>query len=165
MLNPEQHAAEQEIIGLLQQDPRAGLHLLYDQFAPVLYGLLLRMEPDEQRAALIFGRVWMEVHHALRPGDLAPGQLLPFLMRVTREHAAANRSEKDGLTLNEDLAPLTALLKQGNDHAAGSVCEKMLELVCDKGYTASAIASLTGIAEAQVKQNIRQALKNIRHTS
>lgn len=79
---------ETELVFLLQGCDRAAFDYLYDKYAPLLYGLLLRQLENKRIASAILSRVFIKLAKECKTLDRGNQGVFTWLLAQTRETAS-----------------------------------------------------------------------------
>jgi len=166
--NIRHHTTEHKLIALIQQGDTDAFAKLYDKYAPMLNGVILKIVNDKKVAEGVlqksFMRFWMEMNAF----DPSKESLLIWMLSITRNLAFAASSEKDktgeiqspGNSVNTPNPAITPG-KTGTvvDSAIPVQCTA-IDLVYFKGYSLARAAHELNISVAVLKTRIRMELKN-----
>lgn len=99
-------SSEAHFVAALQRHQRADLDLLYDAFAPPLYGLLLRLVKDNDLAQVVlqeaFGQIWSTSHLH----NAQQSRLLPWMISITQKLVQEQRSIKPVSPVSQAFSPV-----------------------------------------------------------
>ncbi|SDM65251.1 RNA polymerase sigma-70 factor, ECF subfamily [Catalinimonas alkaloidigena] len=168
---------EQIIIKQLAADDPRAMGLLYDQYAPMLYGILVRMLRDEAMAQEVLHvsliNVWTQRAHY----DPARGRLFTWLVTLcrhtaldalrsgvsqgrTRPHQHTGEAQQ-GLPLRTetygDGMGLTRVLVPLEDHY-----RDVIDLIYFEGLTPAEVQQRLNLPLGTVKSRLRTALQHLR---
>ncbi len=163
---------EQRIVSLLRNNDKQGIALLYDHYAPALYGVIQRVVPDQDVAEEILQDVMVKIWQRFEQYDAGKGRLFTWMLNVARntaidyarvkKHQRQNQSldnvvnvidAQQSLSLNIDtigLQKMTAALS--DEHRS------IVDLIYFNGYTQVETADALQIPLGTVKTRLRAAL-------
>ena len=173
-----QHFTEEELIAALQDDQQHSFEKLYNRFAPVLYGTLMKWVPDAQVAENllqdVFVKAWANRHNY----DANKGRLFTWLYNIARnisiDHYRSRQYKRSKASLlSDDISSLlngTKLVSQAPDTIGIRKLLDMLrkeekqvmELMYFKGLTQKEIAKMMNMPLGTVKTRMSMAIKNLR---
>ncbi|TXB64113.1 RNA polymerase sigma factor [Phaeodactylibacter luteus] len=165
------------IIKRLQSGDRAVMSTLYDEFAPALYGVVLRIVHDEAIAQDIVQETFIKAWKNGGSYDPGKGTLFTWLLNIARNGAidktrsAAFRNQRqtasisDGERNSSALSTVTATDHIGLRKMVGALEDKyqdVIELAYFQGFTQPEIAERLGLPLGTVKTRARIALRELR---
>lgn len=141
-------ATEAEIITLLQGRDEQGMALLYDSYAPVIYGVALRITGSENTARQVLSATL--IHAWNNPSELRGSErLLSYLLARAR----ASALKMPGTGTAAQARPVSI---------AGSESKAILDLVYFSGYGIEELANALNIPAHEVRNKIKEALTHLR---
>jgi RNA polymerase sigma-70 factor (ECF subfamily) len=167
--------------GLRGRDPRA-LAALYEQHAPLVHGLALRMLMDAAAAEEVTQDVFLYVWQQAARFDATRGSLAAWLVTLARSRSIdrlrarasqARRIEGLARTTTSELPPATGALdgmlaqeRQGRVRSALAMLpaeqRQALEIAYFEGLSHTEIAARLGAPLGTVKTRIRQGMLRLR---
>ncbi len=178
-----QRPPDEELLGRVSKRDGDALGTLYDQFAPRLLGMLMRILSDRAAAEEIltdtFLRMWNDARR-LNPGPKSVGVWLAVTARAlaihrlrrTRGLAALSRGNPDPLEKSLAWLPAPdaiALLDERRDLLKKILSQlphaqhRILEFAVFEGYTEAEIAQKLGEPLGRVKTGLRAGMSFLRH--
>jgi RNA polymerase sigma factor (sigma-70 family) len=168
---------EEQIIGLLQQNDRRAIELLYDHYASALYGVVFKVVQVESIAQDVlqdaFVKIWQNGHKY----DRSKGKLFTWVLNIARNlaidktrsaHYRQNRK-------NQSVDQLVHIQKgpsvtNNPDHiglkkVVGMLEEKyqiIVDLIYFQGFTQKEVEDHLDIPIGTVKSRVRIALRELR---
>lgn len=138
---------------LLHSGNAQAFALLYDQYASLVMGLVLKMcGNDKEEANRIFISAMVELRNYFRNHDAKPGESLPGLViRIVRNHALLQEPVK-----NAPLNPSVSFPGWRKDQ------DLLLKYIFLKGFNAEEAASKANIPSGTVKTRLRNMLAEFR---
>ncbi len=168
---------EQEIIQLLTQRNKEAMAILYDQYAPALYGVAMKIVQSEAIAEDVLQDVFVKVWQNSHQYDSKKGSLFTWLLNITRNksidvtRSTYFRRQAKILDLNSFVSSHNSANYELNVNQIGlkgivnNLEEKykiIIDLVYFKGYTQQEIVDFLDIPIGTVKSRIRIALRQMR---
>jgi len=154
---------------------------LYDRYAPLLYGIILKIVADKKTAEDILQHSFLTIRESLKNStdytDFTAKPLLYRMMNIARTAAFKAKSAESvkSVASMESTGGQNLVYAQGNtamrNNETGSVAlsaapgqkrEKAIDLIYFKGYSLVKAAEELGITIAELKLQIRTELKNSR---
>ncbi len=86
---------ESEIAAALKQGDQAALEALYDQYAPALFGLILRIVQSEQTAGEVLQETFLKIWRNTGNFDESKEKLLSWLLDLARNTAIETTRNND----------------------------------------------------------------------
>jgi RNA polymerase sigma-70 factor (ECF subfamily) len=148
----------------------------YDQHAPLVYGLALRVIGDARAAEDVTQEVFLGLWEAPERFDADRGTLRGFLGTITHRRSVDLIRREEARRRREDRAPADPTGPSVDDQAvAGVVAERVrravdtlphaqrraIELAYFDGHSYRQVAALLGIPEGTAKSRLRLALAHI----
>jgi RNA polymerase sigma-70 factor (ECF subfamily) len=150
---------------------------LYDNFSPVLFGLITKWVKDREAAENLLQDVFIKAWRSREQYDAAKGKVFTWLYNITRHlcidylRSKAYKKYKASL-LSEDISLL--LPGSGNPapdtiglrklvHTLRKEEQEVIELMYFKGLTQREIAAILGTPLGTVKTRMSRAIKNLRY--
>jgi RNA polymerase sigma-70 factor, ECF subfamily len=178
-----QPVPDSALIEKMMAGDEAALSALYDRYAPMLFGMLMRVLKDQQAAEEVLQDLFLQLWRNAGKFDPNRGSLPAWLMVIGRNRAISRlRGRRDREVMEEeegDFAATFASPQNIEDEAArnqmarkvSTALEQLppeqrqaVELAYFEGMTQSEIASKTGIPLGTVKTRVRTAMQTLRQT-
>ena len=169
--------SEEHIARLLQQQDRTAVEALYDRYAPTLYGIILKIVPDEAIAQDVLQetliKAWKHGHQYCEE----KGTLFTWLLNIARNQAidktrsAAYRRRNSVSELAPELSNTRQLSEEYRPEHIGikqqveALEEKyrqIIALIYFQGFTQSKVKDHLQIPLGTVKSRLRIGLKKLR---
>lgn len=169
---------EEELVALLRQGGRGIFKYLYEHYSPGLFGIVVKIIPDEQTAQDVLQEVFVKIWKNMAQYDASKGRLYTWMLNIARNTAidklrskgeimkgkirgvdlsvhslhAADKSEErtDAIGLKEKVNALKPELYQ------------IVERVYFKGYTLNETSQELDVPLGTVKTRLRAALQLLR---
>ncbi len=169
---------ELEFIASLRAGDETAFAKLYDDYAALIFGTIVRIVQDEQEAENLLQDCFMKIWHNLGRYDPEKGRLATWLINIARNTAIDFTRSKyfsqkrknqslDNFVFGESghshsqLPVETLGLRQLIDRLTPT-CREVIEWMYFDGYTQQEIAENFGIPLGTVKSRTRSALKELR---
>jgi RNA polymerase sigma-70 factor (ECF subfamily) len=167
----------QGMVTALKQKSAKGFTLLYDSYAPVLYGVVCRIIKDPALSEDILQEVFVKVWNNIDNYNTAKGAFFTWLMSITRNTTIdymRSRQFKQSLkiqTITENEYDSENKEKDANMDIAGIYSNiarlepkyrTIIELVYVQGFTHEETAGLVNLPLGTVKTRARTALQILR---
>lgn len=178
-----QHVPDSDLIARMTAADESALSALYDRYAPLLCGVLMRILNDHQAAEEVLQDVFLQLWNQPGRFDASRGSLPAWLLVIARNRAISRlRGRRDRELLEEeegDFAGTFVSAENIEDEAARSqrarsiaaAMEKLpqeqrqaVELAYFEGMTQSEIAARTGAPLGTVKTRVRTAMQTLRQS-
>jgi RNA polymerase sigma-70 factor, ECF subfamily len=178
---PQQQALDAALVERMTAGDESALAALYDRYAGVLYGLLLRILKDTHAAEEVLQDLFLQLWRTAARFDASRGSMTAWLMVMARNRAISRLRRRDrhvmaddpeGFLLEsapdpsniEDDAARRELARQLRAAMASLPGEQReaLELAYFEGMTQTEIAERTGAPLGTVKSRVRAALQSLK---
>jgi RNA polymerase sigma factor (sigma-70 family) len=169
---------QQELIALLQSNSREGFEHLYDNYSPALYGIILKIVKDEERAADVLQDAFLKIWKNIAAYNGEKGTLFTWILNIARNTAidklraevkTSNVINLENITESE-LPNVSIFNPSPGLMDIRSIVELLLperkvlvELVYFQGYTHEEVSEKLNLPLGTVKSRIRKALQELRH--
>ncbi len=169
--------SQQELILLLRSNSREGFEYLYDNYSPALYGIILKIVKDEERAADVLQDSFLKIWKNIASYNGEKGTLFTWILNIARNTAIDKlrvevKIDKvvklDSVTEKElsNVAvfnPVPALMDV-RDIVEMLLPERkvVIDMVYFQGYTHEEVSEKLNLPLGTVKSRIRKALQELR---
>jgi len=167
---------EERIIQLLQQKDKRVVAILYDQYSPALYGVILRIVRSEEIAADVLQDSFVKIWKSAERYDRKKAKLFTWLLNIARNTAIdATRSayfkyterNGNGQTDNGHYGGTTEIKI---DHIGvkkivenlDNKYKEVIDLIYFNGYTQAEVAETLDIPLGTVKTRVKIAMRELR---
>jgi RNA polymerase sigma factor (sigma-70 family) len=170
--------SQQELILLLRSNSREGFEYLYDNYSSALYGIILKIVKDEERAADVLQDAFLKIWKNMGSYNVEKGTLFTWILNVARNTAIDKlrvevKRDKvlklDSITESE-LSNVTTFnpspaLMDVRDIVEMLVPERkvLIDMVYFQGYTHEEVSERLNLPLGTVKSRIRRALRELRN--
>ncbi len=172
-LKSQQKLSEENLIQLLLQHDEDGFNYLYDNYAPAIYGVVVRIVGEKEYANEALQDVFVKIWKNIKQFDPERGRLYTWMINIARntaidyirskgfQHQQKNQNlpesvdddEQHSITLDVDHIGMKEVLMQLKNE-----WRTVIELAYYKGYTQQEIAERLDIPIGTVKTRTRSAL-------
>lgn len=169
--------SEEVLVGKLRQRDEPAFHTLYDQYAPALYGVILKIVRDEEAANDVLQDSFVKIWRNIPSYDAQKGRLFTWLLNIARNTAIdALRTNHGGQSIqtgseivdtidrhqqthqpNAETFDLSDKVKQLNPDR-----QTVIDLVYFHGYTHEEVAEKLNLPLGTVKTRVRSALQELK---
>ncbi len=169
--------SDAQITTLLQQQDEQAIGLLYDRYAPALYGIVLRIVHSKEVAEDVMQETFVKAWRNGSAYDTSKGTLFTWLLHIARNTAidktrsAAFRRNRRVQTLDKDIYHTPDLRAEPNPECIGldklvnGLDEKhriLIDLIYFQGYTHAEVTERLNVPLGTVKTRLRIALRELR---
>lgn len=165
---------EKELVASLKSRDQQAFGYLYDNYAPALYGVIIKVLNDEETAKDLLQEVFVKIWRGIETYDPSRGRLYTWMLNIAR-NAAIDMLRSSGFNKEKQIGPIsdTVYTSTGQlsthiptDHfGLKKIVEGLkeeykviIDLAYFKGYTQEEIAKTLGIPIGTVKTRARNAL-------
>ncbi|SEI81969.1 RNA polymerase sigma-70 factor, ECF subfamily [Dyadobacter koreensis] len=168
---------EKELISSLKSNNRDAFEYLYDHYAPALYGIIMKIVKDEEKAADVMQDSFLKIWKNIGAYNVDKGTLFTWILNVARNTAidrlrldvklskAVNweHVQEADLTNGVIFNPIPATID------IRAIVQRLLpekslliDLVYFQGYTHEEVSAKLKLPLGTVKSRIRKALNELR---
>lgn len=94
--------SEEELVALLQQKDMKAFSYLYDNYAPGLLGVIMRLLPNQATAEDVLQNVFVKIWKGIQSYDASRGRLYTWMigiaMNAAIDHAKSKQEKKEKIT-------------------------------------------------------------------
>ena len=176
-MNTKSTYTEQELILSLKRNDREAFEYLYDRYSSALYGIILRIVKDEERAADVMQDAFLKIWKNIASYNAEKGTLFTWILNVARNTAI------DKLRVEVKMEKVVALEYVMDKELASeniytpptatidlrAIVERLvperkllIDLVYFQGYTHEEVSENLRLPLGTVKSRIRKALQELR---
>ena len=165
---------DNDLLARLGNGDKQALYIIYDRYAPALYGVILRMCRNRMQAEDLlqesFVKIWQNAHRY----DSSKGRFYTWAYRIVKNTTLnalrkplpliqnddlSVHTNKEEVTTTIDHTELNGALKKLEPHH-----QKAIELVYFRGYTHKEAHEEMNVPLGTFKSYVRQALKQLRES-
>jgi len=169
---------EEELVRLLKLRTREAFNRLYEQYAPVLYGVIYKVIGDEHTSQDVLQEVFVKIWHSAQQYDASRGRLYTWMLNIARNAAIDKLRSKGeimkgkihmdgdvvynevggaGMEQNTDTIGLRKMVSELRpEHGT------IVQLAYFRGFSMEEIAKTLEIPVGTVKTRMRYAIKQLR---
>jgi len=170
--------SESELVNQLQNKDTKAFGYLYDNYAPTIYGVVLRIVGTEEIAQDAVQEAFMKVWNGITQYSTEKGKLFTWVLNIARNTAIdklrskenKQRQKNDSLSLKTYKKPDDSTQKMSEFIGFKEIMDKLKEehkIIIDmmyfEGYSQTEIAEKLGIPLGTVKTRARNALEHLRN--
>lgn len=169
---------EKNIVEMLHQNDKQVMAIIYDQYAPALYGVVLRIVQSEAIAEDVIQDAFVKIWKNGKTYNSSKGTLFTWMLNITRntaidkirskgfrksekiqtlDHHVYNQASKD-LGINPDEIGVKELLNNLEDKY-----KEIIHLIYFNGFTQKEVSEHLNIPLGTVKTRLRIALRELRN--
>jgi RNA polymerase sigma factor (sigma-70 family) len=168
---------EDVLVKKLQQREEQAFHLLYDQYSPALYGVILKVVRDEEAARDVLQDSFVKIWRNIPSYDSQKGRLFTWLLNIARNTAIdAIRTRHSGQSIqtSTDIVDIVDQHQQTYQPAVETLDlpdkvnqlnpdrRMVIDLVYFYGYTHEEVAEKLNLPLGTVKTRVRSALQELK---
>lgn len=169
---------EQDLVTQLKTNDRIAFEYLYDHYSAALYGVILKIVKDEEKAADVLQDSFLKIWRSISTYSPEKGSLFTWMLNVAR-NTAIDKLRAEAKTTNKVMrldafADLDPGISDGwyrniQLMDVGAWVERLsperripIELVYFQGYTHEEVAEKLSIPLGTIKSRIRKGLQELR---
>ena len=168
---------DKNIIQGLQQQDKKIIALLYDQYGPTLYGIILKIVQSEEVAQDVLQEVFIKIWKNGTRYDTKKGSLFTWMLNIARNTAidktrsASFRQKAKIQALDQTVYNNASLTTEQNTDVIGlknfvngleEKYREIIDLVYFRGYTQKEVEKHLNIPLGTVKSRVRIALRELK---
>ncbi|MCF0039364.1 RNA polymerase sigma factor [Dyadobacter fanqingshengii] len=169
---------EQELTSLLKSNDRSAFEYLYDHYSPALYGIIIKIVKDEERACDTMQDTFLKIWKNIGSYNPEKGTLFTWILNIARNTAIDKlrvEIKKDKIinlesVRDRDLCSVAIFNPLPATMDLRSIVDRLLperklliEMVYFQGYTHEEVSERLSLPLGTVKSRIRKALQELRH--
>jgi len=168
---------EQHIIDLLQADDKKAMELIYDKYAPSLYGIVFRIVGTQELAEDVLQDSFVKIWTNRKRFERGKGSLFTWLLNITR-NKAIDVTRSAHFKKSKNIQGINNFVSNNNNHSEEMNVEhiglrkvvddldpkykKIIDLIYFQGYTQREVEEHLDIPLGTVKSRVRIALRELR---
>lgn len=167
--------SEEELLDALRSKSESGFSYLYDNYSAALYGIILRIVEDPDRASDVLQDCFVKIWKNIDTYQTGKGTLFTWMLNIVRNGAIdSNRSKhvkyqiqiEDRVVDNSNKVDMSSSTDQiGLKETIAKLkpeYQKLVEYIYLLGYTQQEYADLFDVPLGTVKTRTRAALQELR---
>ncbi len=168
--------AESQIVEMLHQNDKRAIAIIYDQYAPSLYGVVFRIVQSEEVAQDVMQDAFVKVWKKGTTYNSSKGTLFTWLLNITRNTAidklrsagfrnSGKNQSIDNLVYNKVSSRGTNPDEIGVKDLLNDLDEKyreVVDMIYFRGFTQKEVSEELNIPLGTVKTRLRIALRELR---
>ncbi len=163
----------QKLVSLLKAKDQKGFELLYERYAPTLYGVILKIVTKEENANDILQEVFLKIWRNIDSYSVQKANLYTWMLTIAR-NSAIDHTRKKEFNRNVDIQKikLGSLGTETQRTDKIGVKEKVqkldpelreiIDIIYFGGYTHSEASEALSIPLGSVKTRVRTALRELK---
>ncbi len=179
MGNQNHKNLESQIVSLLQKRDKQAVSIIYDNYAPALFGVILRIVKTQENAEEVLQNVLLKVWNNSTSYDATKGRLYTWLLNISRNAAidftrtVKFKSSKNTDAFNPDMFNDNAAFGASSTpkdiglekmiNGLDQKYKELIDLVYFNQYTQSEVSQELNIPLGTVKSRLRKALSELRN--
>jgi len=170
--------SEKNIVAMLHQNDKRVMAIIYDQYAPALYGVVFRIVKSEEVAQDVMQDAFVKIWKNGTTYDSSKGTLFTWMLNITRNTAIDKIRSKgfrngekiqsidnhvyNQASKNHRIKPDEVGVKEVLNNLEDKYKE-VVDLIYFKGYTQQEVSEHLNIPIGTVKSRLRIALRELRN--
>lgn len=176
-MNNKSTFTENELVTLLKKNNREAFEYLYDRYSPALYGIILKIVKDDEKAADVMQDAFLKIWKNMESYNSDKGSLFTWILNVSRNTAIDKlrmdvKAEKVINLENVKEIDLTSIAIY--NPVPGTIDLRaivgkllperkvLIEMVYFQGYTHEEVSEKLSLPLGTVKSRIRKSLQELR---
>ncbi len=179
-MNPASNiqANEAALIAGMQKGDTSALSLVYERYAPALFGVLSRLVNDDHLAEDILQEAFVKIWNNAGAYDASKGRLFTWMLNICRNQAIDKMRSKGYKTGKATTSDESVLLENPNEiydairpdtigvreivEQLKPEWKQLIDLIYFKGFTQQEVADTLEIPLGTVKTRLRSAINALR---
>jgi RNA polymerase sigma-70 factor (ECF subfamily) len=169
---------EEELVQLLKNKSRTAFSYLYDNYAPVLNGIILKVIYDENTAKDVLQDVFVKIWNGIDQYDALKGRIYTWMINIARNAAIDKLRSKGEIMKAKVQTSENAIEKAGENLKTEQFTDAiglrklvselkpdyrtLIDLAYFSGYTMDEISKTLEVPIGTVKTRMRSALKQLK---
>lgn len=163
-------AKEKELVEALQKGKKEVLSILYDAYAPVMLGVILKIVKDTERAEEVLQDTFVAIWSRIGVYDVSRGRFLTWGLAIARgialQHLKSRKympetAATTGKPANLQNAAQSITANTQACHLAPEL-QAVLDLVYLQGKKSAEAAAALGLTEEELCARLRQAIQQLK---
>ena len=168
---------EQEIVKMLHQNDRKVISIIYDKYAPALYGVVLRIVRSEEIAEDVMQDSFLKIWKNGQQYNSSKGTLFTWLLNIAR-NTAIDKTRSANFRRSDKIQPVDDFVSNKASNIGNIKPEhigvkelvnnldpkykEVIDLIYFNGFTQQEVADHLEIPLGTVKSRIRIALRELK---
>lgn len=168
---------EQALVELLKTKDSIGFNVLYDNYSPALFGVLLKTLGDKLVAEDVLQEVFVKIWNNIQSYDASKGRLYTWMLNIARNAGIDKLRSKDyksnakNQSIDRSVYKLNenSLVSKTDTIGLKKIVEQLnpdqylvIDMLYFKGYSQSEAAEALGLPLGTIKTRARAALTQLR---
>lgn len=170
--------AEADLVSALLRKERFAIEVLYDMYSAALYGIIVRIVPEQEAAEDLLQEVFVKIWNSFSGYDADRGRLFTWMANIARNLAIDRLRSKDYRNSHKNQDLENSVHAVDNKHRSVFNTEtvglkemvaslmpeerSILNLLYFQGYTHTEAAEELNIPVGTLKTRLRRAILNLR---
>jgi RNA polymerase sigma-70 factor (ECF subfamily) len=169
---------EEQLVALLRSGSREGFNYLYKSYSGALYGMILRIVPEEETAQDVLQEAFVKIWNNIGQYDSTKGRIYTWMLNISRNSAIdklrsrgeimKSKIRRDGDAV-DNISQTRKTEQQTDTIGLRSMVSKLrpeyhsiVDLAYYKGYTLDEISKTLDVPLGTVKTRMRAAMQQLR---
>jgi len=177
-MNVKSTFTESELVASLKCNNKEAFEYLYDRYSSALYGIILKIVKDEDKAADVMQDAFLKIWKNIGSYNSEKGTLFTWILNVARNtaidnlrvHVKIEKAVSWDSVREVDFTPSVIFNPTPSTIDLRAIVERLLperkiliELVYFQGFTHEEVSSQLSLPLGTVKSRIRKSLQELRH--
>ncbi|MFN3950812.1 MAG: RNA polymerase sigma factor [Thermaurantimonas sp.] len=167
--------SEEQLVDLLKSKDKEAFNMLYDNYSPILYGIILKIVNSEESAQDVLQDSFIKIWKNISTYDCTKGTLFTWMLNIIRNSAIDfNRSKhvKYKIRLNDEIVGITneQTYTKNFDHIGIKEIvanlkpehKEVIETIYFSGYTHEEASQELNLPLGTLKTRVRTAIRQLR---
>lgn len=168
MVQADKYFSEQTMAELLDEGSLKAFNILYNKYAPVLFGAIIRITGEQTVAENILQQTFIELWNNKQTYTPLKERIFIWMFKTTRRLAVEDLRRQSGSNQNHGINNLV-YSKETEDYLTGKnkiVCienetKQALRLICFKAFTIDSAACELNITASDLKTKLELAIEQL----
>ena len=149
---------DQQLAASMGHGNQQALHVIYDRYAPALFGIINRITTDKLLAQEALTKVFLNIEVKVGSFNPAMSSFFTWLINLTRQIAVDMIKNESNKNLNNSYNVSKSV---GKNNARNSV----FEMLFYRGFSIAETSAALGMTDEEVKQILAKSLKELKEKS
>lgn len=168
VVQADKYLSEQTMVELLKEDSLKAFNILYDRYAPALFGAIMRITSEQTLAENVLQQTFTELWNNKQTYKSFKERMFTWMFKIARKLAVNNVRKLNELDQNPGIYNLV-YSKEAEDYLAGKnktahiegETEQALRLIYFKTYTIDGAARELNIAMNDLRTKLKLAIEQL----